>query len=76
MPEWGDGATEYALCMGAMTALAIITDQLCKAGALDRDQVVDELSAAQEMAADKWRIPLAMLQLLLELLEKSPSVVL
>ena len=76
MDELGDQARAYELCMGAMTALAIVTDLSCKAGTIDRTALTDLLSAAQEMATGTRGIPLAMFQLLLELLQSRPSAVL
>jgi len=70
-----DAAT-YALLMGAMTSVAILADLVCRSGAIDRDYLVAQLEASQDIARDERRIPLAMFQLLFEMLERCPSAVL
>ena len=60
---------EFLLCLGSMTALALVTNLACKAGVIDQQELYRELTAAQDMATDNRRIPLAMLHLMLELFE-------
>ncbi|HTQ35365.1 MAG TPA: hypothetical protein VMI30_14455 [Stellaceae bacterium] len=73
---WADDISGFEICMGAMTAMAIFVDLTCKSGHIDRDILIDQLSTAQDVAKGKRRIPLAMLQLILELLDSAPTTIL
>ena len=61
---------EFLLSLGSMTALALVTDLICKAGVIDRDEVYQTLTEAEDAAKDKRRVPLTMFHLMLELFEK------
>ena len=75
MDEWGDQLKAYEFCMGAMTGVAIIADQLCKEGLLDRQELIELLDYAQNKVNNKRSVPLEMLLLFLELLAGNPSFV-
>jgi hypothetical protein len=75
MDEWGDQLRAYEFCMGAMTGVAIIADQLCKEGLLDRQELMNLLDHAQNKVSNKRRVPLAMLLLFLELLADYPTFI-